>query len=368
MTTAGFTYQAGARPIDQYSRYRNEVNTPPTPCLITVDPRVYRGSTYSKHKPAQPEVQPVKPRRKLATPRARQTPTNPLIAPPHREVRIDLELQTEPYLQEVVERPEVFELETQTDTFLERPATPPYIPPKVGVDIETQVEESELFHWDFEVKPIVATIVGKILEQALMEVVEEEEFANIRRHKEAIEHSRNVDLAGIQRLEESELRKFEEKQKRVMERLQIEAEQHELRRRVAARGFGQFFASDMIGDALSLLDSRGYFYDEIERSIETTFLPWLSDSMGGRSASRALKSALVTKTKSSAVTYEEKLREGITEAVDIENAAVRDQTAARLRRMWIEDRAGLKIRTAMEGVQKKTQKNREEEDESESTG
>jgi hypothetical protein len=366
-STTAFTYQAGARPIEQHPKYRNEANAPMAPCLITVDPRVYRGSTYSKHKPAQPEVQATKPRRKLPSPRSRGTPTNPLIAPPHREVRIDLELQTEPYLQEVVERPEQIERLTQTDAFLDRPPTPPYVPPRTGVDIETQVAEEELFHWDFEVRPIVATIVGKTIEQALMEVHEEEEFANIRRHKEAIEHRRNVDLAEILKLEEGERRKFEEKQRRVDERLLVEAEQHELRARIAARGFGEFFASDLLGDALAALDRRGYFYDEIERSIETTFLPWLGEALGQRPQPWALANAIVARAKSFAVAYEGNLRGTTADAAVARESAECDRRAMRLRQMYVEDRAALRIRVAMDGVKKKQAKNGEEEDESEST-
>jgi hypothetical protein len=368
-TQAPFTFHAGARPIDSHPKYRSEVNVPTNPCLITVDPRVYRGSTYSKHKPAPPDVQTAKPRRKLPSPRARETPSNSLIAPPPRTVRIDLELQTEPYLQEVVEKPEVIDISTSTDKFLDRPGTPPYIPPKTGVDIETQVEEQELFHWDFEVKPIVTTIVGKILEQAFMEVHEEEEFATIRRHKEAIEHTRNLDLAGIQRLEEQELRLFEEKQKRMEERLRYEAEQRELIRRIAARGYGEFFASDLLNDAVSALDRRGYFYDEVERDIENTFLGWLSNAMGGTSKSRIRSGLLMARTKKEAVNYELKLREGIIEKGTQIQTTGQEKQERRFRQMYVEDRAGLKIRTALEGVQKKTKvEGGEEEDESGSTG
>jgi hypothetical protein len=337
--------------------------------MITVDPRVYRGSTYSKHKPAQPQVQTAKPRRKLPSPRAREPATNSLIAPPPREVRIDLELQTEPYLQEVVEKPDGIDISTETDRFLARPPSPLYIPPKTGVDIETQVEESELFHWDIEVKPIVATIVAKSLEQAFMEVHEEEEFANIRRHKEAIEHGRNIALTGILELEEGERRKFEEKQKRMEERLRYEAEQHELRARIAVRGYGEFFASDLMKDAIDLLDRRGYFYDEVERDIENTFLPWLTKAADGPPKSRAVVNGLFRKTKAAAVGYEARLREGSVQASEAQEATAQQKAAARLRQMFVEDRGGLKIRTALEGVQKKTKKPAgEEEEEMESAG
>jgi radial spoke head protein 3 len=48
--------------------------------------------------------------------------------------------------------------------------------------VSTQIESGELFDFDLEVQPILDVIVGKTLEQALMEVCEEEELAAIRAH------------------------------------------------------------------------------------------------------------------------------------------------------------------------------------------
>ena len=359
----GFTFQAGARPIEQgRQKYRNE---PDGPCMITVDPRVCRGSTYSKHKPVQEETQQVKTRRKISSPRAREMPTNSLAAPPQRENRIDLEIQTEPYLQEVVEKPVLESRLCQTDAFLDRPPSPPFVPPKTGTDVETQVEENELFDWDFEVQPIVSTIVGKTLEQAFLEVLEEEELASIRRHKEAIEHQRNVELADVQRLEEAERRKFEEKQKRLEERLKVEEAQTELRNKIAARGYGEFFASDLMGDAISLLERRGYFYDEVEKEIETQFLPWLGKAMEEASDSRALSDAICNTVIQSTLTYEARMRAVCARESEQNADSVHDRRKAMLRRMLIEDVAGVKIRKAMEGQKKKQKVNDEEEEKNE---
>lgn len=40
-----------------------------------------------------------------------------------------------------------------------------------------------IFDFDREVEPIVEVIVGKTLEQAMMEVLEEEELKNLRQHQ-----------------------------------------------------------------------------------------------------------------------------------------------------------------------------------------
>ena len=360
-TQSGFTFQAGARPIEQArQKYRNE---PIGPCMITVDPRVCRGSTYSRRKPIEQETTPTKrPRRNVPSARMRDVPANYLAPPPQRENLIDLAIQTEPYLQEVEEEPTYESRVIQTDAFLDRPPSPPFVPPKTGVDVETQVEEAELFDWEFEVQPIVSTIVGKTLEQAFMEVFEEEELASIRRHREAIEHQRNVELADVQRLEEAEKRKFEEKQRRLEQRLKVEQEQRELRHKIAARGYGEFFASDLMGDAISLLERRGYFYDEVEREIETQFLPWLSSVIAEANETHELCDAIVNCVNESTINHEANLRDRTVAEVDKKEEVIVDERARLLRRMLIEDVAGKKIRDAMTEYKKSHQKPTEEED------
>jgi hypothetical protein len=75
------------------------------------------------------------------------------------------------------------------------------------VDRETQIFEGDLFNFDSEVEPILQVIVGKTLEQALMEVLEEEELANMRAHQEEFDQIARAELAEAQRMEEAEKRR-----------------------------------------------------------------------------------------------------------------------------------------------------------------
>lgn len=85
-----------------------------------------------------------------------------------------MDVQTELYLEELTDAPQETEAEAQTDAFLDRPATPLYVPLKVGADVATQIEPGELFNFDVEVEPLLEVLVGKTMEQALQEVCEEE--------------------------------------------------------------------------------------------------------------------------------------------------------------------------------------------------
>ncbi len=83
---------------------------------------------------------------------------------------------------------------TQTDAFINRAPSPLYIPRKSGLDVATQIYDGELFDFNMEVSPILDVIVGKTLEQALMEVNEESELAIIRAHHVCITSQDVTDL------------------------------------------------------------------------------------------------------------------------------------------------------------------------------
>ena len=348
MHETSFTFQANPRIIEQQPKYRNETSKNNGACLISVDPRVYKGSTYSKNK--QVKEEPIKPKtiKKTLPVSNRSLTTNidsqMMNSAPQKDNRIDLEIQTEPYLQEIVEKPIIVTIETQTDEFLDRPETPPYIPPKNGIDKEIQVIEEDLFDFDFEVQPIVSTIIGKTLEQSFLEVHEEEELLAIRRHKDAIEHQRNVELADIQRLEEAERRKFEEKQKRIEEKEKLEKEQNELRQKIATRGFAEFFSADILNDAINLLDKNGFFYDEIEKEVKVSFIPWLESSIKEASHTQKLNLSIIENIEYSALNYINNIHEESQNLLDNKemlNANIRNQI---MRKMINEDIVGLAIR------------------------
>lgn len=69
----------------------------------------------------------------------------------------------------------------------------------------------QLFDFDREVQPVLEVLVGKVMEQSLLEVMEEEELACLRAQQRAFEERRNAEQAEMQRLQEQERRHTEEK-------------------------------------------------------------------------------------------------------------------------------------------------------------
>ncbi|XP_063185495.1 radial spoke head protein 3 homolog [Chroicocephalus ridibundus] len=248
---------------------------------LMYDRRVVRGNTYALQvvpvstQPSPLEIQRQREARKKALARKRAKEQMQPRTPEPVEGREHIHVQTELYLEEISDRIIEVDTECQTDAFLDRPATPLFIPAKTGKDVATQIEEGELFDFDIEVKPILEVLIGKTVEQALLEVMEEEELAHLRARQRAYAELRNAELAEAQRLEEQDRRYREEKERRKRQHMQMLQKQKETTEKIAARAFSQHYLADLVPSVFNNLRDSGFFYDPVERDIETEFLPWL---------------------------------------------------------------------------------------------
>lgn len=235
------------------------------------DRRVIRGNTYAA------QAMPVAPPEELKPKRApRRKPPG---TPDPVEGRRHMDIQTEAYLEELADVVPEAEVTTQTDAFMDRPPTPLFIPMKIGVDVETQIEDGDLFDFDFEVEPLLEVLVGKTLEQGLMEVMEEEELAAMRAHQEHFEQIRNAELVATQRMEAAERRKAEERERRIaQEKERIEREKA-MREKVAAQTFARGYTAGLLGNVFDRLYDSGFFFDPVQREIEDDFMPWFEDAV-----------------------------------------------------------------------------------------
>lgn len=59
-----------------------------------------------------------------------------------------IDVQTELYLEEITDRVEEADRQIQTDAFLDRPATPLFVPAKTGMDASTQIMEGDVSLFD----------------------------------------------------------------------------------------------------------------------------------------------------------------------------------------------------------------------------
>lgn len=286
--SATYTFSSRPRAIQQRKKYRDPLEQEPQTQMygnIMYDRRIVRGNTYAQNiLPATAQPDPIElqkqqeiKRRAIARKRAKQQ-FKPRTPEPV-EGRKHIDVQTELYLEELTDRVEEADIWTQTDAFLDRPPTPLYIPAKTGIDAATQILEGELFDFDIEVKPILEVLVGKTVEQSLLEVMEEEELSNLRAQQRRFEELRNAELVETQRLEEQERRHREEKERRMRQQLEVLKKEKETTNKIAARAFAQSYLQDLVPSVFGTLHDHGYFYDPVERDVETSFMPWLMEEV-----------------------------------------------------------------------------------------
>jgi len=284
-----YTFSSRPRPVQERKKFRDpfeeESQAQSMYGNIMYDRRIVRGNTYAQNvlpatsQPDPIEVQKQQEARRRAVARKRAKAQLKPRTPEPVEGRKHIDVQTELYLEELTDRVEEADISTQTDAFLDRPPTPLYIPAKTGIDAATQILEGELFDFDIEVKPILEVLVGKTIEQSLLEVMEEEELANLRAQQRRFDELRNAELVETQRLEEQERRHREEKERRMRQQLEVLKKEKETTEKIAARAFAQSYLQDLVPSVFGTLHDHGYFYDPVERDIESTFMPWLMDEV-----------------------------------------------------------------------------------------
>ncbi|XP_011873030.1 PREDICTED: radial spoke head protein 3 homolog isoform X2 [Vollenhovia emeryi] len=252
---------------------------------IMFDRRVARGSTFASVPTLIDGEQSIAARqaearrRHLARKRAQVQACRTLVArtgsPPPVPGRKHEPVQTDIFLEELTEKPDESEVATQTDYFLEKPVLPNYMPGKVGRDVCTQIEPGELFDYDTEVQPILEVLIGKTIEQALIEVLEEEEIAALKEQQRRFLELRMAEKAEEQRLAEEERRRREEKEQRLKEHERTMKAQQETEERVAAAVLLTGYIAELLPAVLEGLKMSGYLLDEIKADVEEGFMPWL---------------------------------------------------------------------------------------------
>lgn len=198
-----------------------------------------------------------------------------LSSPPPVHGRRHEKLQTELYLEELMENPVVTDMTTQTDLFLDRPDSPAFVAACQGIDAETQIWPGDLFDFDMEVQPILEVLVGKTIEQALIEVLEEEELAALREQQRQFMEAHASELAESMRLHELERRLEGEKDRRLAEYEEGMRVQKEMEERIAGAVLMQGYMADLLPAVLEGLEDEGFLTDNIKQNIDDSFMPWL---------------------------------------------------------------------------------------------
>ncbi|CAK1603733.1 unnamed protein product [Parnassius mnemosyne] len=248
------------------------------------DRRVVRGSTVAHvpHVPHGPHVAHAhaagdgasRSRRRALARRAALARLRPG-SPPPAPARRHLPVQTDHYLQELFDKGVEMEVGVQTDLFLDRPATPIYVPAKTGADAYTQIYPGDLFDFDLEVQPILEVLVGKTTEQALAEVAQEEELETLREQQRRYVELRDAERAERQRLAAQHVRLHNEKERRVAEARRSARAAEEARARAAGATLLRGWLAGLLPAVLAGLREHGYLLDSLHAGVNEEVMPWL---------------------------------------------------------------------------------------------
>merc|ERR1719473_1585966 len=120
--------------------------------------------------------------------------------------------------------------------------------------------------------PVLEVLVGKTLEQGMMEVLEEEELSSIRRRQAMFEQMRQAELLEVQRMEAAKERRLNQEKARHDEQLSAFKKAH-------SRAVARTYLGGMRLKVLDVLEHAGLFRDPVELVVESEFMPWLVDQV-----------------------------------------------------------------------------------------
>lgn len=320
-----YRFAAEPRAVDaRNSNYREYLEEIP-PSNIMFDRRVVRGNTYaSMIIPAstQQEIErqqarerakqinqpklPTGSMRELSVSEKADNDNQPVIEEPRQEA--SMEPLTDPSLNPTL---------TQVEFFIDRPPTPLFIPNEEGVDKDTQIEDGDLFDFNLEVDPILEVIVGKSLEHARMEVLEEYEIELMRKHRRDYTQKRDAELIEVQRMEAEFIRREQEDGRRKLQARTQRELKKSAHQKYVCRITAKRFLSNIRFDVSKKLVDVGVFKDPEITSMQDQFIPWVIESMQGSLVKNAAVSEILESVFRQTV---RELSRQQTEAVTVEYA------------------------------------------------
>jgi len=287
--SATYSFSSQPRPVAGTRKYRDpgedvSMFRDPKETSIMWDSRVHRGNTYGLYTQnaikealqdatspmggASPQASPPRPRRKS---RPKEPKIFDMPLPERERVPVDL-------TKHLVAREEPVEtsaVEAQTDEFLPEPPPEAYRPQKTGIDASTQVEEGDrLFVFDLEVEPILDVLVGKTLEQSLMEVEEEHELEGMQEFKEGWYQRQAASMESWQAEVEAERARWRQKEKLLEERREVKRREHRVLLKIQAMRIAKQHLAPLLPRCMSELQEVA-FPDSQELAINQIFMPQL---------------------------------------------------------------------------------------------
>ena len=136
-----------------------------------------------------------------------------------------------------------------------------FIPQKLGKDIGTQILDGELFNFDRDVQPLLTVVVGKTLEQSLLEIEQEDEIANLREAKLMYSKKNNDEFKRIKNLEDREIQKKYNNDAKKDHRRKMREIRKKTQKELISRVMSKTYLRDLLQNSYKDLIHRGQFKD-----------------------------------------------------------------------------------------------------------
>ena len=136
-----------------------------------------------------------------------------------------------------------------------------FLPQKLGKDVGTQILDNDLFDFDRDVQPLLTVIIGKTLEQSLLELEQEEEIENLREAKLMYSKKKNDDSKRIKNLEDREIQKKYNNDAKKEHRKQIREKRKVTQKELISRVISKTYLRDLLKNTYNDLIYRCYFRD-----------------------------------------------------------------------------------------------------------
>lgn len=176
-------------------------------------------------------------------------------------------------------KPLSFDVEVQTEEYLDRPISPLGKPVYNNPSNYTQVEDGDLFNFDYEVAPILNVLVTKVLDQSRMEVLEEEEIRTIKQKQRYFEELRNRELMEVQKLEDMETRAKEEIFRRVNQQKEKTNLMKIHQKKLISRVFGREYLVKLKSNVMRSLIKENVFAKNISKDINYDIVPYINEKV-----------------------------------------------------------------------------------------
>ena len=143
-----------------------------------------------------------------------------------------------------------------------------FLPQKLGKDVGTQILDNDLFDFDRDVQPLLTVVVGKTLEQSLLELEQEEEIENLRAAKLMYSKKKNEDSKRIRNLEDREIQKKYNNDSKKEHRKQIRERRKKTQKELISTTISKVYLRDLLKNSYNDLIHRGQFRDYTSSAVK----------------------------------------------------------------------------------------------------